>query len=74
MMTRATLQRSRRPLAMPCATIAAIALISAAAVLRLLAPVTDVRLIALEAAAVLWTAGFLAFALFLFPALFGRRS
>jgi uncharacterized protein involved in response to NO len=74
MMTRATLQRSRRPLAMPCATIATIALISAAAVLRLLASVTDVRLIALEAAAVLWTAGFLAFALFLFPALLARRS
>ena len=74
MMTRATLQRSRRPLAMPPTTVAAIALISAAAVLRLLASVIDVRLIALEASAVLWTAGFLTFALFLFPALPAKRS
>jgi uncharacterized protein involved in response to NO len=74
MMTRTTLQRSRRPLGVPRTAITALALISAAAVLRLLASVTDVRLIALEASAVLWTAGFLTFALFLFPALFWKRS
>jgi uncharacterized protein involved in response to NO len=73
MMTRTTLQRGRRPLAMPPTTVAAVALISAAAVLRLLASFTDVRLIALEASAALWTAGFLVFALFLFPALLARR-
>jgi uncharacterized protein involved in response to NO len=74
MMTRTTLQRSRRPLAMPPAAIAAIALISAAAVSRLLASVIDQRLFAIEAAAILWTAGFLIFALFLFPALLAKRS
>jgi uncharacterized protein involved in response to NO len=74
MMTRTTLQRSRRPLAMPPTTIVAIALVLGAAVLRLLASGIDGRLFAIEAAAVLWTAGFLVFALFLFPALFARRS
>jgi len=74
MMTRTTLQRSRRPLRVPRTAITAVALISTAAVLRLLASVTDVRLIALEASAVLWMAGFLTFALFLFPALFWKRS
>lgn len=74
MMTRTTLQRSRRPLTMPPTAIAAVALISAAAIVRLLASFPDIRFIALDASSAMWTAGFLVFALFLFPALFWKRS
>jgi len=74
MMTRTTLQRSRRPLAMPPTAIAAVALLSIAAVSRLLASFPGIKSVAIEASAVLWTAGFLVFAVFLLPALFWKRS
>ena len=61
-MTRVVLQKSRRPIAMPPATVFAVTMISAAAICRLLAVAPEIRLMAIDLSAALWTAGFVAFA------------
>jgi uncharacterized protein involved in response to NO len=65
MMARVSLQRSRRPIAFPASVIAALALITAAAVLRILAAFPETRMPMIEAAAVCWTAAFVVFTVFL---------
>lgn len=73
MMSRTILQKRRLPMRMPAPVLAAAALLSSAAVLRLLAPATDGRWLVIDAAALLWASAFAAFALFLLPAVLSRR-
>lgn len=61
-MTRVVLQKSRRPMAIPPTTVFAVTMISAAAICRLLGVVPEIRLLAIDMSAALWTAGFVAFA------------
>ena len=65
MMTRVSLQRSRRPVAMPPLVLSAVGLISVAAAFRLAAGWPALRLLTIDAAAACWTLAFLAVALFL---------
>ncbi len=73
-MTRTVLQKSRRPIAMPPATAFAVAMISAAAMCRLLAVAPEIRIVAIDLSAALWTAGFVAFAWILLPRPPARRA
>jgi uncharacterized protein involved in response to NO len=66
MMARVSLQRGRWLIAFPPTVVAAIALVTAATLFRLLAAVPEVRLAMVAAAAVCWSAAFVAFAAFLF--------
>jgi uncharacterized protein involved in response to NO len=68
MMTRTTLQRSRMTIRVPKVTLMCITMVSIAAILRLLAALPEVRLIAIQFAAVFWMLAFLLFALWLFTA------
>jgi uncharacterized protein involved in response to NO len=65
MMTRVSLQRSRRPVVMPPLVLSAVALISIAAALRLAAVWPAIRPVTIDAAAACWTLAFLAVVLFL---------
>ncbi len=65
MMTRVSLQRSRRPVAMPPLVLSAVGLISVAAAFRLAAGWPALRLLTIDAAAACWTLAFLAVARFL---------
>lgn len=65
MMARVALQRLRRTIAFPPMVLAAIGLITLAAILRTLAVLPDLRLWMIEAAALAWVAAFLMFAMFL---------
>ncbi|NIR81939.1 MAG: NnrS family protein [Gammaproteobacteria bacterium] len=65
MMARVALQRLRRPIEFPPPVLAAVGLVSTAAVVRSLAILPELRLAMVEAAAIAWTAAFFVFALFL---------
>lgn len=65
MMARVSLQRGRWEIAFPATVVAAVVLITAATLFRLLAAVPEVRPGMVAAAAVCWSAAFVAFACFL---------
>jgi uncharacterized protein involved in response to NO len=66
MMARVSLQRSQRPIAYPPAVTLSIAMISGAAVCRLLAAVPALRLPMIATASLFWVSAFALFAAFLF--------
>ena len=72
-MARVSLQRSARPIVFPPYVTLAIAMISGAAICRLLAAIPFLRIVMIEGASLFWSLAFALYAIFLLRVQTGKR-